>query len=116
MVSHLLVLLFLEFQLSLDSRIEMILDVIVSSSWQELSNLCPPVTMVSMSLHDDFILPFGPFPSFDIWVKMVVPSLPALLAYSSRKVLRDETPIFGSVFSDHFADFLVLLRSPRPFN
>ena len=71
--------------------------------------------MVSMSLHDDFILPFGPFPSFDIWVKMVVPSLSALLAYSSREMLRNETPILSAIFSDHFADFLVFFRSPRPF-
>ena len=62
----------------------MILNMIVSSTWEELGNLCPSVAMVTVSFHYDFIFSFSPFTSLDLWVKVVVPSLSALFANSAR--------------------------------
>jgi hypothetical protein len=63
-----------------------ILDVIISSAWEVLSYFCPLVSVILMSLNDNFIFFWCPFTSFDVRVKMVMPSFSALLAYSPRKL------------------------------
>ncbi len=65
----------------------MVLNVIVSSPRQIFGDLCPLVSILLMSFDDDFIFLLSPLSSFDVRVKMVMPSLSALFTYSSRKIL-----------------------------
>ena len=50
-----------------------------------------------MGLDDDLVLFVSPFLFVDLGAEVVVPSLAALLSYSSWEVLGDITPIFSAV-------------------
>ena len=51
-------------------------------------------------LDDSAVLVLSPFLLADVRVQVVVPSLPALLADPAWQLLRDVTPVLGSVFLD----------------
>jgi hypothetical protein len=53
-----------------------------------------------MSLDDSYVFLLRPLVLADIWIQVVVPSLSALLSYSSRQLLCNEAPVLGSVLKN----------------
>ena len=61
-----------------------ILDVVVNSTWHVLLNLHPFVAVDLVELHQLEVLGDGPFLLVEVWIDIVIPSLPALLSDSAR--------------------------------
>lgn len=55
------------------------------------------VALLFVSLNDDFIFFIVPTLLADIGIEVIVPSLSALLAYTSRKLFGDVAPVFRTV-------------------
>ena len=99
-----------------EGSVESILDVVIYSSWHVLLNLNPFVSKHLVELHQLKIFGDGPLFFVEVWIDIVVPSLSALLADSSRKKCGNLLPFFEAVlrnllFKDH-----ILFRSPVAFN
>ena len=62
-----------QFQLSLKSGIEMVLDMVVGASREKLCNLRPSITQLFVSLYYQVIFLLCPLVFLDIWVQMIVP-------------------------------------------
>ena len=69
--------LLLQLQLSFYRGVKVILNVVIRSPWQKLRYLSPFVSIVPMSLHNQLIFFFSPFPSLYVGVQMVMPSFSA---------------------------------------
>ena len=65
-----------------------------------------------MGLYDGQIFLVGPFVFLDIRVQMIMPSLSALLANSSRQSLCNVTPIFCAKLFDIISKPIILLLAP----
>ncbi len=76
-------------ELPLDSRVEVVLDRVVSSTRQIFSDLRPLVSKLSMRLYDQVIFLFSPFFLLYMRIQMIMPSLPALLADAAWQMLCD---------------------------
>lgn len=59
----------------------MVLDGVVSASFKNFGDFCPLVLEFTVEHEEDPLFLLGPIASFDLGVKMVVPSLAALFAY-----------------------------------
>lgn len=90
----------------------MVLDCVVSPSWQQLCNLGPLIAPLLVCLVDDVILLVGPGTLLDGRVQVVMPSLPALLPDAPLQVLGDQGPSFGTVLLHQLDDLLILLFGP----
>lgn len=93
----------------------MILNSIVSPSIEQLGYVTPHVAVLCMSLHDNPVLFCTPRILPYVWVKVVVPTFTALLAYSAREVLSHLGPLAGATLADMVAHNLVLLICPLSF-
>ena len=60
--------------LALHSAVPVILDGVVGPAWQILSNFCPLIAKLCVLLHQGVILVVCPVTTFDVWIKVVVPS------------------------------------------
>lgn len=69
-----------------------------------------------MRLNDSPVFFLSPLVLFDVWVQMVVPSLPALLANPAWEGLGDVAPIFSPEFQDIFREFFILFLTPWPLD
>ena len=78
-----------QFQLALDSGVEVVFNVVVRPPGQELCYFSPFVAKVLVSLDDDLIFVFSPFSALYVWVEMVMPTFSTLLPDSPRKMARD---------------------------
>jgi hypothetical protein len=79
----------------------MILNMIVCSTRKELCNLRPSVTKLLVCLYYQIVFLFSPLVFLNIWIKVIMPSLSALLSYPSRKGGSDLRPVLGTVLDDH---------------
>ena len=61
-------------QLSLESGIVVVLDVVVCAAGQMLGDLTPAVSISHVQLQDKTIFLVGPLDFLDAWVQVVVPS------------------------------------------
>lgn len=66
-----------------------------------------------MSSNDDLIFFRSPLTSLNVRIEMVMPSLSALLAYSSRQLAWNDTPVFGSVLLNQSNYLCIFIFSPR---
>ena len=91
----------------------MVLDGVVGPSWQQLGNLGPLVAHVDVALQDGPILVGRPGLLANVRVEVVVPPLPALLAYPPGQLVGDDGPLLGPVPLDQLDDLAILLLGPR---
>jgi len=68
-----------------------------------------------MKGNQQLIFFLGPGVFFDVGVKMVVPSLTALLSNTPIEVRSDERPLLGTVFVDELNDLFILFLGPGSF-
>jgi hypothetical protein len=101
---------------SLQSGIETIFNVIIRSSWEVFGDLGPFISKFLVRLNNGSIFLLGPLILLDVGVQMIVPPLPALLAYPARKCLGDVAPIFSPEFHNIFRELFILFLAPRAFN
>lgn len=88
--------LFERLEFSLHGRVPVVLDVVVGPSSKHLRDFCPSVSHYLVVEEQEPVLFVGPRTLFDVRVKVVVPSLPALLAFSSWEVDSDGGPLLGT--------------------
>ena len=60
-------------KLTFQSRVVMVLDVVIRASGQLLSNLRPTVAKDLVQLKDELVFVRRPLDFFDVWIKMIVP-------------------------------------------
>jgi len=75
----------------------MILNVVISSSRKQFCDFRPSVAQFFVKFNDSVIFLFSPFVLFNIRVKVIVPPLSTLLAYSTRESSRYLAPIGSPV-------------------
>ena len=61
-------------KLTFQSRVVMVLDVVVRASGQLLSNLRPTIAKDLVQLKDKLVFMRRPLDLFDVWIEMIVPS------------------------------------------
>lgn len=93
----------------------MVFDTVVSSSVKVLRNDSPFVSEDEMTADQNQVFLLSPFFFFDIWVKMVVPSLSALLSLSVFEMLGNFRPTSRTLFSYNLHQLIVLFHRPSPF-
>ena len=79
----------------------MVLDSVIGSALEYFCNVSPLVCLVAiLKVENPFFLasPWGA--SLDIWIQMVVPSLPALFANSSGKMICYRSPFLWTINID----------------
>ena len=60
-------------KLTFQSRVVMVLNVIVRAAGQLLSNLRPTIAKDLVQLKDQLVFVRRPLDFFDVWIKMIVP-------------------------------------------
>lgn len=91
----------------------MILDRVVCPSIEHFGDLRPLITHAPVVQEEQPLLFIAPLGLLDLRVQMIVPALPALLAYPSGEVLCNLSPLRRSVGAHQLDDQPVLLFSPR---
>ena len=61
-------------KLTFQSRVVMVLDVVIRAAGQLLSNLRPTIAKDLVQLEDELVFVRCPFDFFDVWIEMIVPS------------------------------------------
>lgn len=79
----LVVNIFLETTVHLQSGVESIFYRVIGSTWHVLGDQRPLLTMFKIQIHQLLIFFKRPFVTGNVWVEVVVPSLSALLANSA---------------------------------
>lgn len=97
----------------LERRVEPVFDCVVGAPRHVLRDQRPLLAVLQVQAHQLLVLVKRPLVSSNVGIKMVVPSLPALLADSAREHGCYEIPALGSMIDDHDLEPLVLLLSPR---
>lgn len=102
-----------ELHLPLQSRVEVVFDVVVGPAREELCDFRPPVSKLLVGFYDEIVFLLGPFIFLDIGIEMIVPSintldidrfnlpLSALLSNPAREGGRNLTPVMRPVLFDH---------------
>ena len=67
-----------------------------------------------MKLDNQAVLLNAPLPLADVWIKVVAPSLSALLTNATGKGLGHMSPILGTLSGDDAGQNLILISSPGP--
>ena len=76
----------------------MVFDGVVSSTFQNVGNVCPLIGLISIEkIEDPLFLDRPRNISLDHWVEVVVPSLTALLSDSPRQVTSYLSPFLGAI-------------------
>lgn len=83
--SLLVIDILLETVVHFQSRVEPVLDCVVSPPWHVLGNQRPFLSMGQIQAHETLVFIERPLVLGDIRIQMVVPSLPALLSNSTRQ-------------------------------
>ena len=60
--------------LAFQSRVVMVLDVVICAAGQLLSNLRPTIAKDLVQFKDKLVFMRSPLDFFDVWIKMIVPS------------------------------------------
>ena len=60
--------------LAFQSRVVMVLDVVICAAGQLLSNLRPTIAKDLMQLENELVFVRCPFDFFYVWIEMIVPS------------------------------------------
>lgn len=94
----------------------MVLNCVISSSFQYLSNFCPLIPIVSVHQKQNPLFFLTPPNFFDFGVEMVVPPFSTLFTYSSREVFRDLSPLLGSILLNQVEDQTIFFLSPWTFD
>lgn len=94
----------------------MVLDRVISSSWQKFGYFCPSISHSLMSLDDKHIFIICPFFFFDVRIQVVMPSLSTLFSNSSWEWVSNSRPTPSSILQDHISENLVFFMSPRTFD
>jgi hypothetical protein len=94
----------------------MVLNSVVSSAIKDFGDLCPLVPYSSMIQIENPFLFITPSYLLDFWIEMVVPSLPALLAYSSWKMLCNLSPFLRTMHLNKLKNKSVFFFSPGTFH
>lgn len=94
----------------------MIFDCVVSASLQDLSNIGPRVTILSMTYVEDPLLLFAPWIFLNHWIQMVVPALSTLLSDSSVEMGSNLCPLLSALLLDKQQNHPVLFLCPRTFD
>ena len=108
-------ILFKGFILS-EACIKPIFDVIVNTPWHVLLNLNPLIAIDLVELHELQVLSDGPLLFVQVWVHIVIPSLPTLFADSSGQKGSDLLPLFEAIFSHLLLEDHVFFRCPVTLN
>ena len=90
----------------------MILDGVVSSSWEHFGHFGPFVAVGGVCQKQDPLLVRHPFDLEDTRVEVIVPPFSALLAETSLDELGDEGPPLRSVLFDQSSDQVILCLGP----
>ena len=69
-----------------------------------------------MRLNDYFVFLFGPLFLFDVWVQVVVPTLPTLFTYTPRQSFGNVRPVLCSKVPYSFEKDVVFFWSPGPLD
>ena len=93
-------------------RIISVFNCIIGTAIDLFRNVTPPVTVLQMEFDDHDVFLHGPLFLADVWVQMVVPSLPALLANAARESLCDLSPVMGSLTLDNLGQDPILILGP----
>lgn len=75
-IEHIVVAVLLmlhQLHFSLQSRVEMILDVIVSAARQEFCDFRPTIAELPVILYDDAVLFLGPLVFLDVGIEVIMP-------------------------------------------
>ena len=90
----------------------MILDGVVSSSWEHFCHFGPFVAVGGVCQKQDPLLVRHPFDLEDTGVEVIVPSFSALLAEATLDELGDEGPPLRSILFDQSSDQVILGLGP----
>ena len=60
-------------KLTFQSRVVMVLDVVIRAAGQLLSNLRPTIAKDLVQFKDELVFMRSPLDFFDVWIKMIVP-------------------------------------------
>lgn len=108
--------LFIKFsKLSLHDWVPMVLDWVVSSSFNELSKHCPFVAIQFVEQKQNPLFIVWPLVFWDLRIQMIEPSFSALFSLSSRNVLSNEGPFIRTMLLNEFCEQKVLFFSPYLF-
>lgn len=92
----------------------MVLDCIVCTSFEDVSDVSPLVSLVSVKQVQDPFLLLGPVDvPLDHGVKMVMPSFPALLANTSWQMACYDSPFLWAINVDEMEQQTIFNISPR---
>ena len=90
----------------------MILDGVVSSSWEHFGHFGPLVAVGGVCQKQDPLLVRHPFDLEDTRVEVIVPSFSALLAEASLDELGNEGPPLRPILFDQSSDQVILGLGP----
>lgn len=96
--------------------IPMILDRIISSTFQYHCNLGPFVALLSVRDEKDPLLFFAPDALLDLWVQMIMPSFSTLLANTARETVSNLSPFLRSFLLYKNEHKLIFFFAPGSFN
>jgi len=96
--------------------IKSVFDIIIYTTWHVLLYLDPLVAIDFVELHQLKILSNGPFLFVQVWVDIIIPSLPTLLTYSSGQKGSDFFPLFKAIFSNLLFKNHVFFWGPVTFD
>lgn len=95
----------------------MILDPVVGSALQYLCNVSPLVGLVAILEVQDPLFLASPWGApLDVWIQVVMPSLPALLANSSGKMICYRCPLLWTVNIHQMEEQSILDVGPGTFD
>ena len=101
----------------LHTWIPMVLDCIVSSTLQNIGDVCPLVRLVSVQQKQDPLFLSRPWrTSLNHWIQMVVPTFSTLLPDSTWQVICDLCPLLRPINIDQMKQQSIFNISPRSFN
>lgn len=84
-------LVFHELHLAFECGVEVVLDVVVCASWQELRDFGPSVAELLVRLNDQHVFLLGPLVLLDIRIEMIMPSM-------QEKILSSRDTFLGTAF------------------
>ena len=92
-----------------------IFDRIISSSIQDFCDLTPSIPNLTVHLKNNLVFFLRPLFLFNVWVKVIMPSLSALFSDSSGQGLGNCTPISRPIWEHHRSKDVIFLLSPWSF-
>lgn len=117
------ILVLQQLQLPLQSRVKVVLYVIVRPPRQQFRDLRPLVSHVLVKLNYFVIFFICPLVLLYVWIQVVVPPIitnylpfPALFPDPPWQRLRNLTPVLRSVSANHLQQDVVFFLSPRTFH